>query len=197
MAPCNHEEADTRMMIHVFDACMNGLRRVKIRSNDTDVIILAISVVDLLQLDELWVSHGTSTKLQYLPAHTIANAIGRDKAKVLPLFHSITGCDTVSFFGGRGKKTAWDVWKVFPALTPALNKLMEMPNAVDDNCMSVIERFVTLIYDRTTSLTKVNDLRQELFSKKARTLENIPPTQASLVQQSCSTRKLHMWTDPY
>lgn len=183
MAPCSHEEADTRIMIHVFDASRHGLRRIKIRSNDTDVLVLAISIVSLLQLDELWVSHGSSTNLHYFPAHTIATALGRNKARVLPLFHSLTGCDTVSFFNGRGKKTAWDVWNVYPALTPVLTTLMEMPDVVvDDACMSTIERFVTLMYDRTSSLSKVNEVRQELFCKKARTLENIPPTRASLVQ---------------
>ena len=29
----------------------------------------------------------------------------------LPMFHAFTGCDTVSFFGGKGKKTAWNTWR--------------------------------------------------------------------------------------
>ncbi len=40
------------------------------------------------------------------------------------------------------------------------------------------------MYDRTSSLTEVSEVRQELFSKKARSLENIPPTQASLLQHA-------------
>ena len=48
--------------------------------------------------------------------------------------------------------------------------------------METIERFTVLLYDRTSRVTKVNEVRQELFSKKARTLENIPPTKASLLQ---------------
>jgi len=47
--------------------------------------------------------------LRHLAAHEIARKIGQQKAKALPLFHAITGCDTVSFFGGKGKRTAWDV----------------------------------------------------------------------------------------
>ena len=182
LAPCSHEEADLRMMIHVSDASLNSHRRIKIRTNDTDVLVLAISIASLLPIDELWVSIGSSKNLTYLPAHTIAASLGRDKAHVLPIFHSLTGCDTTSFFGGRGKKTAWDVWNVFPELTAILKELMELPEHTSDGCMETIERFTVLLYDRTSRVTKVNEVREKLFKKKARTLENIPPTKASLLQ---------------
>ena len=182
LAPCNHEEADTRMMIHALDASLHGHRRIKIRSNDTDVVVLAISVASTLPLDELWISYGSSKQVRNLPAHAIATSLGEEKAGVLPVFHALTGCDTVSFFSGRGKKTAWDVWNVFPKLTPVLKLLLMLPEEIDDTCMDVIERFVTLLYDRTSSRSKVNEVRQELFSRKARSLDNIPPTQASLLQ---------------
>lgn len=182
LAPCSHEEADSRMMIHALDASLNGFRRIKIQSNDTDVVVLAVSIAPLLPLDELWISYGSSKQVRNLPAHAIATSLGREKTCVLPMFHALTGCDTVSFFGGRGKKTAWDAWKVFPELTPTLKALMMLPEDIDDACMGVIERFVVLLYDRTSSLRKVNEVRQELFSRKARSLENIPPTKASLAQ---------------
>ena len=86
LAPCSHEEADSRMMIHVSDASLNGHWRIKIRTNDTDVLVLAISIASLLPIDELWVSIGSSKNLTYLPAHTIAASLGRDKARVLPIF---------------------------------------------------------------------------------------------------------------
>jgi ABC-type transport system involved in cytochrome bd biosynthesis fused ATPase/permease subunit len=46
-------------------------------------------------------------------------ALGPDKSRVLPLFHAFTGCDTVSAFGGKGKKSAWEAWNVYPNLTKA------------------------------------------------------------------------------
>ena len=120
LAPCTHEEADSRVMIHAFDASLQGHRRIKIRSNDTDVVVLAVSIAPVLPLEELWISFGSSKQLRNLPAHAIATSLGGEKACVLPMFHALTRCDTVSFFGGRGKKTAWDVWNVFPELTPVL-----------------------------------------------------------------------------
>ena len=165
LAPCSHEEVDSRMMTHVSNASLNGHQRIKIRTNDTDVLVLAISIVSLLPIDELWVSIGSSRNLTYLPAHTIAASLRRDKARVLPIFHSLTGCDTTSFFGGRGKKTAWDVWNVFPELTAILKELMELPEHISNGCMETIEQFTVLLYDRTSRGTKVNEVRQEHFSR--------------------------------
>jgi len=39
------------------------------------------------------------------------------------MFHALTGCDTVSAFAGRGKRTAWTVWESFPELTKALSEV--------------------------------------------------------------------------
>eukprot|EP00794_Sanderia_malayensis_P012478 gene12478-13761_t len=49
LSPCTHEEADTRMIIHAFDASLHGHRRTKIRSNDTDVVVLAVALLHLFQ----------------------------------------------------------------------------------------------------------------------------------------------------
>ncbi|XP_044175497.1 uncharacterized protein LOC122958628 [Acropora millepora] len=41
--PCTHEEADTRLLLHALDAQRCGYQHIKIRSNDTDVVVLAVS----------------------------------------------------------------------------------------------------------------------------------------------------------
>ena len=110
LAPCTHEEADTRLMVHVLDASCCGHRRLMIRTSDTDVVVLAVSIVSKIPAEDLWVAHGTGKHLQNIAVHTIAAALGRERAFVLPMFHALTSCDTVSFFAGRGKKTAWDIW---------------------------------------------------------------------------------------
>ena len=37
--------------------------------------------------------------------------------------------------------------------------------------------YVCVLYDRTASLCSVNEVRKELFCKRAKTMEGIPPTQ--------------------
>ena len=57
-----------------------------------------------------------------------------------------------------------------------------MADPMSDRTLEVIERFVVLMYSRTSDLSRVNDARKQLFAQKSRSLENIPPTQAALEQ---------------
>ena len=63
-----------------------------------------------------------------------------------------------------------------------LADLSSVPESIPDDYMPLIERFVVLLYSRTCTALTVNEARQELFSKKSRAIENIPPTQAALLQ---------------
>ena len=114
LQPCIHEEADTRLMVHALDASLSGHKRIKIRSNDTDVLVLAISVVNTILVDELWIAYGTGKHLYNLPEHIIATSLGQDKSSALPMFHAITGCDTVSFSVNEGKRQRGKCGKCFP-----------------------------------------------------------------------------------
>ena len=163
LAPCTHEEADTRLMIHALDASLRGHRRIKIRTNDTDVIVLALSVVSTLPVDEFWITYGLGKNVQHMPAQVVASSLGPSKVSALPMFHALTGSHTVSFFRNRGKKSAWDVWNVFPELTPVLCALKASPEIITEESLAVLKRFVVLLCVQTSSLLKVNDARQELF----------------------------------
>ena len=112
----------------------------------------------------------------YMPAHVVALSLGPSKASALPMLHALRGSDAVSFFRNRGKKSAWDVWNVFPELTLALCALKASPEIIMEESLAVLERFVVLLYDRTSSLLKVNEARQELFCKKSREFDSIPQT---------------------
>ena len=68
LAPCTHEEADTRLLLHVSAATHDGHRRIVIRTNDSDVVVLAVSAVAALaeRIDELWLAFGTGRHFRYL-----------------------------------------------------------------------------------------------------------------------------------
>ena len=179
---CTHEEADTRIMIHVADCASQGHTKVCIRTVDTDVVALAVSVLNTIALSELWLAFGAGKSFRYIAAHSIASNLGRDKAAALPMFHSITGCDTVSSFAGRGKKSCWDVWRMYEPLTQCLLRLTDAPAELTTEDISVIQRFVVLLYGRTCELSTVNEARRHLFAQGSRSLEHIPPTQGALLQ---------------
>ena len=77
-----------------------------IRTADTDVVVLAISVVEEIKVEELWVAFGTGKHFRYAAAHAIASSLGADKSRALPAFHAVTECVTVSFLGWKGKLKA-------------------------------------------------------------------------------------------
>ena len=82
----------------------------------------------------------------------------------------------------RWKNTACEIWKVFPEVNGAFVELLRMPSDVREESMSLLERFVVLMYDRTSVMMEVNGAMEQLFAHTSRALDNIPPTQAALQQ---------------
>ena len=78
----------------------------------------------------------------------------------LLFWYAFTGCDTVSSFNGCRKKTAWVVWAAFPEITDAFARLSLSSTIIDEGVLSLLERFVVLLYDRTGSSMSVNDARR-------------------------------------
>ena len=142
-----------------------------------------------LCLQELWIWFGTGQNQRYIPIHKLVDSLGPHHISI-PLFHAITGCDQVSFFVGRSKRASWKVWNKFEDLTNAL-RLVSFCSSKEDieSILKVIEQFIVLLYDRTSICTDVNDCRKELFSKKGRPSDGIPPTQDAL--------RLHIYRATY
>ncbi len=66
LAPCTHEEADTRMFLHLEDAVRDGHNKVSIRTVDTDVVVLAVTSAQRLNLAELWIAFGVGKNFSVL-----------------------------------------------------------------------------------------------------------------------------------
>ncbi|KAG7162906.1 hypothetical protein Hamer_G025061, partial [Homarus americanus] len=156
LAPCNHEEADTRMMVHAADALECGHRRILIRTVDRDVVIFAVALANELSevLDELWLTFGTGKNRRYIVESS--SSVSRKNG----LRHGICLCSELL-----------------------------------DGVLSTLERFIVLLYDRTSTCCDVNVLRKKLFSRKSRSLEDLPPTRAALEQhiKRAAYQAGHIW----
>ena len=194
MDTCNHEEADTRIFVHVDHATKCGHKNIVIRTVDSDVVVLGVYAARVLDI-HLWIAFGTGKSFRYLAAHKISNALGEGRTKALPFFHALTGCDTASFFFMHGKKSAWATWNVFSDATEAFHALSNAPSEVEKNVQAILERFVILLYDRTSDEVAVNRARKCLFTQKGREIENIPPTEAALIQhiRRAAYQGGHVW----
>ena len=149
---------------------------------NTDVMVLAIASFKKINPDELWVAFGSSASFNYIPVHQLVNTIQPQMCGTQPFFHALSGYDTVSSLSGRGKKTTWDTWLRFPEVTNAFEAIIMLPSEINDAVLSVLEKFVVLLYECTSGLTRVNDAHEHLLARRSRGIEKIPPTQAAVVE---------------
>ena len=141
-------------------------RKVCISAVDTDVIVIALSKfyeLSTVGLEGLWVEFGVGVNRKWIAVHRLAHSLSLPKYGAFPSWYTLIGCDTVSSFHRKGKKSAWETWKCYPEATEVF---LALSNPVDgvfsDNSISAIERFICLMYDKTNYISNVNDCRRML-----------------------------------
>ena len=70
--PCNHEEADTRLLLLILDGANSGIKKVSIVTVDIDVVLIALQHFFTLNLEELWIKFGVDKYQRYILIHTCA-----------------------------------------------------------------------------------------------------------------------------
>lgn len=158
-------------------------------------MVLAIAYARKLELQELWIAFGVGNHFRYLPIHKITTSLTQQQCEALPFFHAVTGCDTVSYSAGKGKKTAFQAWKSNPEVTETFRVLSSPQDTVYEEQCHALERFVVVMCSRTCPHQTVNEARQVLFAQGNKSIENIPPTQAALAQhiKRAAYQAGHVW----
>ena len=64
--------------------------------------------------------------------HEVLFAIGPEEASGILYFHVFTGCDVVSAFHEKGKKSAWLTWDAFEEVSETFTILSNCPTEVCD-----------------------------------------------------------------
>ena len=145
ISPCNHEEADSQILLHVADMAEEGIGKIMIRTVDTDVVVLAVANYPKHPVEQLWLRFGAGKSFRYLPAHVIASQLGAAKSSALLAFHAISGCDQTSAFASKSRETAWETWKLYDGVTVAFQTLSHIPPEDKiSEVMPLIEKFVVL-----------------------------------------------------
>ena len=77
IVPCKHEEADTRIVLHLKEAVREKHNKVSIWTVGTDVMVLADTAAQYINVYKLkMITFGTGTNFQYLSIHEMAKALG-------------------------------------------------------------------------------------------------------------------------
>ena len=139
--------------------------------------MITVSLLVHINLEKLWVACGVVKYSRYVPVHEIAASLGPHKSLALPLFHAFTGCDTVSQFHHKGKKTALKTWNTHEKFRDVFLRLADAPQElITKEDTSSMEEFTVLLYDSTTTMKSVDELRLVLFTQKGRQMLDLPPT---------------------
>ena len=174
----DHEEADTRLLLHAKHASLTH-SRIVIQSPDTDVLVLCIAHFENLQCRELWFRTGAKDRLRFIPVHLLHSSLGQPLCKALPAFHALTGCDSTSALQGIGKTTAWKILLKHNQFQHQLSYFGADSTETDESLIST-EAFICSLYNRGGQLTKADDVRYLLFCQKNKKSEELPPTSDSL-----------------
>ena len=127
---------------------MSHHKRVIVRCDDTDVLVLLIHYYDKGMLaDEVFMYAGHSGKERYIPVHDIATRLGSTVCKCLPAVHAISGCDSTCSLHGIGKRTAYSTLIKNAQALSDLSRFHEVDDD-DDDSIKMARKFVLLMYGK-------------------------------------------------
>ena len=71
ISPCTHEQADTRLILHVSDSAGQGIDNIILHTVDTDVVVFATANRHRLQISRLWIAFVVVKQYRYIAIHDI------------------------------------------------------------------------------------------------------------------------------
>jgi hypothetical protein len=157
-----YEEADTSMILHMLHCKdVSNCRTIAVSATDTDVFLLLLHHAYRMDI-KIWMMAGTSKSPKIKPIHSVleTNLPTRRMAQNLLAFHSITSCDTTSFFYGISKKNAYKVYE------QDANLLEEIGEAeLTDEKIKLDEAFICKLYNQVTDTS--DEARDLMFGKSS------------------------------
>eukprot|EP00112_Aurelia_sp_Birch-Aquarium-sp1_P020752 Seg542.2 transcript_id=Seg542.2/GoldUCD/mRNA.D3Y31 product="hypothetical protein" protein_id=Seg542.2/GoldUCD/D3Y31 len=144
---CDHEEADTRLLLHAYQASLSQ-ESVVIKSPDTDVFILMVGHKHAIAAD-LYFDTGSGNNRRIISIQSIYESLGPDLSASLIGFHAFTGCDSTSAFYGKGKTKAFTLLENKPDFV-SMFKQLGRSYQVESELFAQLEKYVCHLYNQPT-----------------------------------------------
>lgn len=141
----NHEEADTKLILHAVDATANGATTLEIHSPDTDVFVLSLRRYPELCQNTYFVT-GSSQRRRWIRLKSIYQSLGAIKAAALPGLHAFSGADNTGSFSGKGKLTCWKIYNTGDGDVITAFTNLGVAEEPDEGTMNGLEKFVCQLY---------------------------------------------------
>lgn len=175
-----HEEADTRIFAHIA-FCQNNSTFI-VHAADSDIIMLSMYYYPRLQhVSELWIEKNDL----FLPIHDLvdqlANKIGKNRLQLtdtLLIAYVLSGCDSVSFPFGRGKRKAAKVAIQHVGRMTNLTTFSYDNVELSEKMFNEARDFMCDLYGKP-GYSSLDRLRAHIFASSKHDLRSLPPTEDS------------------
>ena len=80
------------MFVHTKHALNHGYKTVLMKANDTDVLVIPITVFPVLKelgLEAMFIEFGQGNDTRFIPVHEVISVLGPEKEKGLSFFHAL------------------------------------------------------------------------------------------------------------
>lgn len=173
----DHEEADTRLLLHARHATDELYDTVIIRSPDTDVAVIALSLLSRLDSNVYFLT-GIRNRTRVIDLKKLANDLSPSICSALIGLHVFTGCDSITSFYGKGKKKPYSTAVDHEPFLTAFSEL-GTEFTLKPTLMPLLEGYVCRLYGHGTS--DVNHVRYKIFCT-SKSEQSMPPTRDALEQ---------------
>ncbi len=187
MGRCNHEEADTRVLVHLLHALQYSSLGM-VYTGDTDVVVILLCNFHHIKAvnpeSEIWISFKTGKTVNMISLNNIASILGVTTCKALALFHAFTGSDSTSAFKYKGKRYCFKRKDEVPSLLSEFATITSTPFHISPELKKVVHYFVCKLYsdELITDDTNLDLVRMRVFCHRTQDVERIPPTSDALDQ---------------
>ena len=179
---CDHEEADTRLLLHALHAS-STCDNIIICSPDTDVAVITLALCDHFATKRLFFLTGSGKHKRMLDLTKMQNSLTRKVGSALIGLHCFTGCDSVSAFYGKGKVKAYTLMISNPIYIDMFIELgKEFYVADSSSLFTQLQEFVCELYGDHGN--DVNESRYRLFCRSSGAEETLPPNKSALLQHA-------------
>ena len=89
MPDSDHEEPDTRLCLHIKDAIDHGMTNIKVKSSDTDVVLILVSFFHALasqqnSLTDIIVEFGPKSSHKDISIRNLTTSLGQTLCRAIP-----------------------------------------------------------------------------------------------------------------
>ena len=133
---------------------------------------------------------GTGKRQRFISMHSIVHSLDPDVCKLLPAFHAITGCNSMSALYGDSKKHAFSLLKEHLESLSAFERFGNCPSctALNEETVEVAIKFICLLYDQNSMTHDINNFHHILCTKKNLQSSKLPQTEDIVKLHLCRAK---------